>query len=173
MTAEEQLSLLLQRVQAETPNCGGKYHFTKIELPLDGGILDKLKSYMRQFPNYKHPFIFIESQQKEIYVPDRDPENLTLKIVDDFESLLDEKLHYWSNHRTSLDNKDQMTELYKPLEREFKQNLIRFLDKVDLINIYLVNGVDTHYCFGQDHVNDDILIEGKASCFVLHFGWSS
>ncbi|MGG9971185.1 hypothetical protein ACQ33O_05255 [Ferruginibacter sp. SUN002] len=173
MTDEERLNLLLQQLQGETSNCGGQYHFTKIELPSGSSIVDKLKSYLRQYEKYKHPYFFSESQKKEIYVTDRDPENLVLKLVDDFEFILEEKLNYWSNHKTSLDIREQVTELYKPLESQFKLNLTCFLDKIGLVNIYLLSGVDTHYCFGQDHVNDDILIEGNESYFILHFGWSS
>jgi hypothetical protein len=173
MTDEKQINTLLQRLQDETPNCGGQYHFTKIELPLGNNLLDKLKKYLGQFERYKHPYFFSESQQKEIYVNDRDPENLILNDVNDFELLLEEKLSCWSKHRTSLDVRDTVTEFYKPLESEFKQKLTNFLGKIDLVNTYIVSGIDTHYCFGQDHVNDDILIETKEACFILHFGWSS
>lgn len=173
MTDEKQLNLLLQRLQDETPNCGGQYHFTKIELPLVGNLDENLKIYLQQYKQYKHPYVFVEKEQKEYYIPSKDLKNLVLTQVVDFKILLDEKLKYWSNHRTSLDRREQVTELYKPLESQFKQGLFEFMVENELVNIYTVSGLDTHYSFGRDHVNDDTLIEGKGGCFVLHFGWSS
>lgn len=164
---------LLQKLQAETPNCGGHYHFTKIDLPDKQDIYKSVKDYMLRFKEYQYPFYTDDKTAEKIYLKWRDPENLELKENNSFENLLREKLEYWSNHRTTLDCRDSITPLYKGYEMEFKDVLKSFLLSETILKIYEVKFVDTSYCFGHDHANDDTLIKTKNGYYILHFGWSS
>ncbi|MBO9699814.1 MAG: hypothetical protein J7604_06355 [Sporocytophaga sp.] len=56
---------------------------------------------------------------------------------------------------------------------EFKKRINLYLNDEVILNIYEVKGVDTFYCFGNDHFNDDTLIQKKRGYYILHFGWSS
>lgn len=95
-----------------------------------------------------------------------------LAKVTDFETHLSEKLHYWSNHRTSLDCRQDVTELYAPLETEFKEQVRAFLEQETFVDGYVISNQPA-YSFGEDHVNDDTLIQTAGAWYVLHFGWSS
>jgi len=45
MTKEEEIDSLLKNLQEETPNCGGQYHFTKIDLPEGYSLKEKLQKF--------------------------------------------------------------------------------------------------------------------------------
>ena len=168
-----EIDKLLNELQEETPNCGGQYHFTKLEL-IDYDDLNKsIKEYMLRFKEYQEPYYLNSETGQRSYLKWRDPENLKLKPVEDFELHLIEKLKYWSNHKTSLDCRENITDQYKPLEEKFINMVVTFLRNEEISSVYEIEFVDTFYCFGHDHVNDDTIIKTSKSFYILHFGWSS
>ena len=168
-----EINELFQKLQDETPNCGGQYHFTKIDLLELGSIVESVKEYMLRFKKHQNPYYFDEKTNQNIYIKWLDPKNLQIEKVGKLETLLNDKLIYWSNHKTSLDCRDDVSELYKPLETEFKHNLLFYLNSENILSVYLMKFVDTSYCFGYDHVSDDTLIQTEKGFYILHFGWSS
>ena len=173
MVEVTEIDTLIERLQNETPNCGGQYHFTKIDLIYMENVLDSIKEFMLRFEQYKNPFYFDERTNENVYLKWRDPNNATIAKIENLEIYIEEKLNYWSNHKTSLDCREKITDLYKPLETEFKCKLFGFLNSEILVNSYSIGFVDTFYCFGHDHVNNDTLIQTKKGSYILHFGWSS
>lgn len=154
MIRANELHQILQRLQLETPNCGGAYYFWKIDLEHSGDLADSVKRYLLRLEE-----------------PETAPD-LILERVRDFETHLNEKLQYWSNHHTSLDCREEVTDLYAPLEMEFKQQIHAFLEQEKWIGAYVISS-EAVYSFGEDHVNDDTLIQTAEAFYVLHFGWSS
>lgn len=167
------INSLLNSLQEESPNSGGLYHFTKINFQYEENIEEGLLQYLLQYPEYKNPYIINQSNLVKVYVKERDPYNLRLDKIEDFDVFITNKLNYWSNHRTSLDHRDDITDIYKTLESEFISALESFLLTKKFMMAYSVKGINTYYCFGKDHVNDDILIKTENGVYVLHFGWSS
>ncbi|MNJ90880.1 hypothetical protein D3C87_85200 [compost metagenome] len=154
MNQANEINQLLQRLQFETPNCGGAYYFWKIDLAYSGDLAESVKRYLLRLEEPEH-------------APD-----LVLEKVADFKRHLREKLHYWSNHRTSLDCREEVTELYPSLEAEFQEKIHAFLEQENTLGVYVINS-EILYSFGEDHVNDDTLIQTSDAFYVLHFGWSS
>lgn len=154
MIKANEINQILQKLQSETPNCGGTYYFWKIDLDYSGNLPDSVKRYLLRFED-----------------PEQFPD-LTIEKIPDFRKHLKEKLHYWSNHRTSLDCREELTDHYAPLEKEFIENILAFLSEEKLIGAYVIKS-EMIYSFGEDHVNDDTLIQTSDAFYVLHFGWSS
>ncbi|QZK91651.1 hypothetical protein K5V07_14540 [Flavobacterium sp. CHNK8] len=173
MTEIIYINTLFQSLQNETPNCGGQYHFTKIDLQENSNTFESLKEYMLRYDQYRNPYYFDERTNENVYIKWRDPTNLILERIEKLDGYLENKLEYWSKHRTSLDCLEEITSLYKPLETEFKNMLLSFLNHEIIVGIYSIGFVDTCYCFGHDHVNDDTLIQTTKGSYILHFGWSS
>lgn len=154
MIKANEIHQILQKLQSETPNCGGAYYFWKIDLDYSGDLSGSVKRYLLRLED-----------------PERFPD-LTMEKIPDFEKYLKEKLHYWSNHHTSLDCREDVTEFYEPLEMEFREKLHAFLEQEKAIGAYVISST-IDYSFGEDHVNDDTLIQTADAFYVLHFGWSS
>lgn len=168
-----ELDSLLKQIQEETPNCGGTYHFTKVAMTDFNNVYKSVKDYMLRFEKHREPYYVNKETGEKTYMKWWDPENLAMKKIEDFNSHLSEKLDYWSKHKTSLDCRDDITEHYKPLEAAFKESLTTFLSSENILSVHTIEFVDTIYCFGFDHMNDDTLIHTSGGFYILHFGWSS
>ena len=173
MTDASAIDTLLKQLQKETPNCGGEYHFSKVLLDYRGDIKESIKAYMRQFSPYQHPFYTDEATGHKTYLKELDPENLVLENIENLTVYVDEKLQYWSTHRTGLDCREQVTPHYEAAASAFKAALFHFLSQEPFRSAYVISGVDTWSCFGGDHFNDDTLIQTANGFYILHFGWSS
>lgn len=173
MFTHREINNLLNQLQEETPNTGGFYHFSRIDLPEGENLTERLRAYHAAIEKYADPYYYEEQSDRMIYVEGRDPKNLVLMPVDDHVTCLDEKLLFWSEHRTSLDGRENITVAYAGLEIQFKTALLDYLQNEGLKATYTLGGIDTLYSFGQDHVNDDIIFETEKGVYVLHFGWSS
>ncbi|MFC5046051.1 hypothetical protein [Aquimarina hainanensis] len=160
-------------MQEESPNCGGQYHFTKVNLPNGEILINRLKSYFLNIAAYKKPFITIGNEQK--VVEERKIENLKLLSIPDYKNLIEDKLKYWREHRTSLDCREELTEFYYSKEELFKISIFEFLSNMTDLKTYKVEGIDTYFAheIGGDMVGDDIIFESENEIYALHFGWSS
>ncbi|WP_435262055.1 hypothetical protein [Tenacibaculum sp. nBUS_03] len=169
----EKINSYLNEMQEESPNCGGQYYFTKVNLPNGKSLVNRLKTYLLNIEAYKTPFVMIGDKQK--IVEERKIENLKLLSIPDFKNLIEDKLKYWREHRTSLDCREELTEFYYPKEELFKTSIFEFLSNMSDLNTYKLEGIDTYFAheIGGDMVGDDILFESKNEIYALHFGWSS
>ncbi|TCI91333.1 hypothetical protein [Tenacibaculum sp. M341] len=169
----EKINLYLSEMQEESTNSGGHYHFSKLDLPEGENLANRLKSYLLKIEAYKNPYV--KTEKGNTIVASRNVENLKLVLVFDFKIFIEQKLAYWSKHRTSLDDRDELTQLYFGKEQLFKRSIYDFLNKVDNLNIYELKGIDTYFVdkIGGDMVGDDIIFEIENAVYVLHFGWSS
>lgn len=156
MIQASELYLLLEELQSETPNCGGMYAFWKVPVEYTPDVLQCVRTYC--FGSEGNPEI---------------ETRLVLEEIPDFALHLKERLNYWSSHRTSLDCREDITEKYPELEQEFIRKMHAFLEQEKFISAYVVKGKDKTFSFGQDHLNDDTLIQTAGSYYILHFGWSS
>ncbi|MEJ1241026.1 hypothetical protein WBG78_22960 [Chryseolinea sp. T2] len=173
MAIDKTIDLLIRELQDETPNSGGYYHFSKLEIPKENtGIRDRLIKYLQSNDAYKSLYVNDQGQFVKL-IDDKDPKGLVLEAITDWQSALDGKLEYWSNHRTSLDVREKITDNYPHKLMEFKDAFRNFMDSMKIVKVYSVKGINTCLTFGGDHVNDDLLIETESDVFVLHFGWSS
>lgn len=161
------IDALLEQLQSETPNCGGSYCFVELPLTKYSDTKTSLQIYFSQFAKYKDPYTNYNSNR--VYIKSYDVSNITLVPIFNFESYIEEKLEYWSNHRTSLDCREKFTENYKSIEAQFKEVLFNFLSNQMPIKTFSLKEFDTSY----DHINDDTIIETQTSIYILHFGWSS
>jgi hypothetical protein len=174
MNFEKTIDTLIRQLQDETPNCGGTYHFTRIDVSNEGkDTTERLSDYLKKIDAYKNPYVIDPKCGTPKPVADRDVKNLTLKPIANFLTVLDEKMTYWSNHQSSLDCRDKITDQYSFKLKEFKNALETFLNSKKDLKFYEIKGIDTYFSFGKDHVNDDLLIESEMDLYVLHFGWSS
>ncbi|WP_345252946.1 hypothetical protein [Flaviaesturariibacter amylovorans] len=161
----------MKELQKETPNSGGEYHFSELQIPPGTNLERRVQQYLLQHPRYADPYH--RSPEHTFYVADRDVSNLMLKPIERIAQYLLKKLAYWRDHRTSLDRFEHYTERYPELENVFLDRLLQFIDAPDFKGAWEVNGIDTIYAIGRDHANDDTLFEFETRVFVLHFGWSS
>ena len=72
----EKINSYLNEMQEESPNCGGEYHFTKVNLTNEESLINRLKSYLLNIEAYKAPFVTIGDEQK--VVEERKIENLEI-----------------------------------------------------------------------------------------------
>lgn len=170
---QEKINSYLNEMQEESPNCGGQYHFTKVNLPHGENLINRLKSYLLKIEAYKVPLVVIDNEQK--VVEGRKVENLKLIPIQDFKSLIDVKLKYWREHRTGLDCREELTEFYYSKEKLFKTSIFEFLSSRRDLKTYKLEGIDTYFAheIGGDMIGDDILFESEKEIYALHFGWSS
>lgn len=75
------INALLQRLQEETPNCGGQYHFTLLSIPPGNGLLHRLQTYFKQFDSYRHPYTWDEREKRELYDAERDMARIMLTMI--------------------------------------------------------------------------------------------
>ena len=93
MEADKKIDELIRELQNETPNCGGHYHFTRMDVPNEkADARERILKYLEQIDSYKNPYVIDKENQTAIRAEDRNPCNLILKPVTNFLALLDEKL---------------------------------------------------------------------------------
>lgn len=169
----QEINSYLIELQEESPNCGGQYHFRKISLPTATNLVERLRYYLLKIEAYEKPFIEINGEQR--IVENRQVENLKLVLISDFKNIVEDRLKYWREHRTSLHCRENLSEYYYPKEVVFKKAIFNFLENLEDLKAYEIDGIDTYFAheISGDMVGDDIIFESKNETYVLHFGWSS
>jgi len=163
----------LNEMRIESTNSGGYYHFTRLKLNEGSTFIEKLRNYLSIIPAYSNPSIKLNGEK--IIIENRNLKNLKITPIDNIEKSINNKLTYWKDHRTTLDNRNEPSNKYLAKEENFKIALFEFLNQLNNLKAYQLEGLDTSYAkeLGGDHVGDELLFESDGGIFVLHFGWSS
>jgi hypothetical protein len=167
------LNQLLEEVQQESANNGGQFSFLGYTKADYATAFDYLKAFLERIPIYQDPYTQDSLTQTRYYHSSRDFRSFRLLPLNNWPETVQEKAEYWSCFTPPFPARTVPTLHHRRKLETFLKCLNNFVAQQQIRNVYQVEGVDTFYAWGGDHMNDDIVFEAKQNLFILHFGVST
>lgn len=169
-TAE--LNSALSALQQLSRNNGGYFHFRALK-PVPGGTLEEqAMNILHALPRYRTPYLFGEEGDRR-YIKAWDLKNATFRTVEDPEAWIIEQATHWAEYSGTHPEHEHTLPEYHSLKTEVARKIITFLIARSIVEAKEVEGIDTFYSFGLDHMGADLLVDTLDGMFVVHFGFSS
>jgi hypothetical protein len=136
------------------------------------GLENSIHKALHAIPVYREHTDFTPGTKD--YISILDLRKLKLEPVSDLRQEIVSKAEHWSTYQGPTSSpKTDISEKFHDLKYTLADRLVEFLKAKEIIEIKLVEGLDTCYSFGGDHGGDDFLIKTKAGTYVIHFGFST
>lgn len=170
----QDLDELLRELQSETLNEDyGYWHFALLQVKDGEYLAERICSSLAAVEKYKDPYRVNSATGTKTYIAALDIKNLKLEPVGDLKTEIITKAEHWAKYSGAATDKPGITERFHSMKVEVADKIVAFLQSKEIIEVKLVQGIDTYYAFGGDHLGDDILIDTGSGVYLIHFGFSS
>ncbi len=155
------LDELMRELQNETLNEDwGYWHFSLLNLEEEEDLEKSMHRALYPIPIYKEHTDLTPGTKD--YISILDLRKLKLQPVSDLKHEIVSKAENWSTYQGPTSSpKTEISEKFHDLKYTLADKLVEFLKTKEIVEIKLVEGLDTCYSFGGDHAGDDMLIKTK------------
>ncbi|MBL7817749.1 MAG: hypothetical protein JNL70_22265 [Saprospiraceae bacterium] len=164
---------LLGEMQEESVNNGGCFHFNLLNSFGGNNLEEKVFNILSRNPTYTDPYYLDSSTNERRYYQNRDLDYLSFSPIKDLKNEIIVKAEYWATFSGPCPERTTISDKFHTLKFIVADKIFDFLNGKDIIDAKQIDGIDTFYSFGFDHMNDDIIVDTKSGLYIIHFGFSS